>query len=198
MNNSYFGFSENSISGSSGIGIGIRVSLNLSDTNIYNVATRTLTVPLSKKYADIFDCTADLYVAIKVYAIDDIIVSDGSEGGEIGKFYKSITSGNTGNLLSDAGNWAFADLAGDNIGNIEIVSFGNPISLSKFHNSQFETAAQTSITFIPTPVDTPIATGQIMLPINTPITIVGRSTVDDIISFNVQNSIARWVGQSVN
>jgi len=182
----------------SGIGIGISVPLNLSDPLIYNVATTTLTVPLTKQYADIFILDADLYDAIIFYSIDSEIKSDGTNGGVDGKFYKSLTNGNQGNLLSDITKWVFSDVLGANVGDIEISSFGNPNTLSKFHNSQFETAPLTAVTFIPTPVFTPISTGQIMLPINTPLTIVGRSTINDIVVFNIQNGIARCVGMCIN
>jgi hypothetical protein len=184
--------------GSSGIGIGITTTLNLSDVLIYSVATTTLSVPQAKQYADIFILQADLYYAFVSYNIDNIIKSDGTNGGIDGKFYKSLTNGNIGNLLSDPVNWAFADLLGANVGDVEINNFGNPNTLSKYHNSQFETEALTAVTFIPTPPDTPIVIGQIMLPINTPITIIGRSTINDIIVFNIQNGIARYVGSSVN
>lgn len=184
--------------GASGIGIGTTTTLNLSDPLIYNVATTTLSVPSTKQYADIFILDADLFYDFLLYNTDGIIKSDGTNGGITGKFYKSLVDGNMGNLLSDGTKWAFADSLGANIGDVEIISFGNPNTLSKFHNSQFEAETLLAITFIPTPVDTPIAIGQIMLPINSPITIVGRSTIDDIIVFNIQNGIARYAGSSVN
>ena len=87
--------------GSSGIGIGITTTLNLSDVLIYNVATTTLSVPQNKQYADIFILQADLYYAFVPYSVDNIIKSDGTNGGIDGKFYKSLTNGNIGNLLSD-------------------------------------------------------------------------------------------------
>ncbi len=184
--------------GPSGIGLGYTVTLNLSDTLIYNVNTNTLTVPISKQYADIFILGADIYYVYIPYPIDSVIKSDGTNGGENGKFYKSLVNNNIGNLLSDVTKWVFADALGANVGDVEIISFGDPNTLSTFHNSQFETEPLTAITFIPTPVYTPIVVGQIMLPINTPITIVGRSTINDIIVFNIQNGIARYAGSSVN
>lgn len=183
---------------STGLGIGDGVTLNLSDPTIYNVATRTLNVPLAKRYADIFTFTADLYVPSTVYALNRVVKSDGTNEGVEGKFYKSLASGNQGNLLSDEDKWEFADSEGDDVGDIEIISFGSPISLPTDHNAQFETENLTAVTFVPTVINTPIATGQIMLPTNTPITIQGRNTINDIISFNVQNGIARSAGISIN
>jgi hypothetical protein len=191
------------IAGGGGIGLGSATTLNLSDTTIYDVTIKRLSVPLIKQVFGIFTLFADLYSLIQTYSINEIVKSDGTSGGVAGKFYKSVVGANTGQLLSDNTKWMFADAAAlsPGVGNIEIESFGSPITLQTNHNSQFETEPDTAITFIPTAVGG-ITDGQIMLPINTPITIQGRSTINDIIAFNVPvnilNGIARYAGSSIN
>ena len=99
--------------------------LNLSDTTMFDVVTGILTIPPASSLDDIFNLRADLYAPAGVYKIGSIVRSDGTNGGVNKKCYKSITDGNSGNLLSDAANWVFADAAGGNVGKIEIASLVN-------------------------------------------------------------------------
>ncbi len=135
MNQSSFGFS-NEGNGSGG-GSNINKPLNLSDTTIYDVVTKKITIPIAILTAGIYTCEVDLYIPAKSYNINDIVRSDGTNGGQDKLCYKSITNGNVGNLLSDITNWVFADDLGGNVGNIEVATFGNPNSLSSTHNSAF-------------------------------------------------------------
>src|ERR1035437_1093151 len=114
MNNSYFGWEI----GNSGGGGGSQINkpLNLSDTTIYDVVLKQITIPIALLIAGIFTCEVDLYDPQKTYSINDIVRSDGTHNGEDKKSYKSLTNGNSGNDLNDPINWAFADAIGGNAG----------------------------------------------------------------------------------
>jgi len=90
-------------------------SLNLSDTSIYNVATREFAIDPYYAFTGIITVTVDNYNGGATYAIDKIV-----KDSITGKVYKSLQNGNSGNPLVVGAWWDYADVTGGNVGRVEI------------------------------------------------------------------------------
>lgn len=183
MNDTFFGWiNENSGGGG---GSQINKPLNLSDTTIYNVSLNQITIPIALLIAGIFTCEADLYDDTKSYSIDDIVRSDGTFGGDDKKCYKSLSNGNVGNNLNDGINWAYADVLGANVGNIEMGTFGNPNSLPTNHSSAFRVNSGSFGLLFKSGGSNP-GIGQLFLDVNTDVLISNQySEITFAVVFNV-------------
>jgi len=164
----------------------LATTLDLSDTSIYNVTTRNVTIPVANAIAGIFTLTAQLWLIGTNYPVGKVVSSGGgADGGVNGLSYKSITPINTGNLLSNLTYWELADAATGNVGNIEIISFGNPSSLPSTHTCEFDVSG-INIKLIATP-HLSVSIGELALDLNTDVLLTGLG----FISFKNKNGISR-------
>jgi hypothetical protein len=65
--------------------------VNLSNSAVYNESTGVLTVPPNETVETTYNLTADLYSDATTYTAGMMVLSSGSDGGEQGRFYKSLT-----------------------------------------------------------------------------------------------------------
>lgn len=166
-------------------------TLNISNRPIFAIETNngTLTIPSEKKYAGVITLLADLYDVGKSYLTNEVVVSDGTNGGVAGKIYVSLADANVGNLLSDTDFWKYADWAEDNAGRILIT---NIISLTSNNSVKLKPVSGNQLKFKASNIDTATANNIVTLD-GIDVIVTGRDTISDEFEVVLDNSINKEI-----